>query len=45
MTNQSCMQCAELSDKLPEDLASEGLRGKTITPKLKGINFALKPYD
>ena len=39
------MQCAELSDKLAEDLASEGLRGKTITLKLKETNFELRTRD
>ncbi len=37
--NHLRMQCAELSDKLAEDLASEGLKGKTITLKLKETNF------
>ena len=40
-----CMQCAELSDKLAEDLASEGLRGRTITLKLKETNFELRTRD
>ena len=41
----SCTQCAELSDKLAEDLASEGLRGRTITLKLKETNFELRTRD
>ena len=40
-----CMQCAELSDKLAEDLASEGLKGKTITLKLKETNFEQRTRD
>ena len=36
------MQCAELSEKLAEDLASEGLKGKTITLKLKETNFEVR---
>ncbi len=39
------MQCGELSDKLAEDLASEGLKGKTITLKLKETNFELRTRD
>jgi DNA polymerase kappa len=39
------MQCAELSDKLSEDLASEGLKGKTITLKLKETNFEQRTRD
>ncbi len=40
-----CTQCTELSDKLAEDMASEGLRGKTITLKLKETNFELRTRD
>ena len=36
------VQCAELSEKLAEDLASEGLKGKTITLKLKETNFEVR---
>ena len=36
------MQCAELSEKLAEDMASEGLRGKTLTLKLKETNFEVR---
>ena len=36
------LQCAELSEKLAEDLASEGLKGKTITLKLKETNFEVR---
>ena len=37
-----CMQCAELSAKLAEDLASEGLQGKAIMLKLKETSFELR---
>ncbi len=42
--DEVCMhvQCAELSEKLAEDLASEGLKGKTITLKLKETNFEVR---
>ena len=36
------LQCAELSEKLAEDLASEGLKGKTVTLKLKETNFEVR---
>ena len=36
------MQCAELSAKLAEDLASEGLQGKAIMLKLKETSFELR---
>ncbi len=41
----SGMQCGELSDKLAEDLASEGLKGRTLTLKLKETNFELRTRD
>ena len=36
------LQCAELSKKLAEDMASEGLKGKTLTLKLKETNFEVR---
>ena len=36
------LQCAELSEKLAEDMASEGLKGKTLTLKLKETNFEVR---
>ena len=45
MESLCCMQCAELSDKLAEDMASEGLRGRTITLKLKETTFELRTRD
>ena len=39
------VQCAELSGKLAVDLASEGLRGRTISLKLKETNFEVRTRD
>ena len=36
------MQCTELAQKLAEDMAEEGLRGKTLTLKLKATNFEVR---
>ena len=36
------LQCAELSERMAEDMASEGLRGKTLTLKLKETNFEVR---
>ena len=33
------LQCCELAEKLAEDMEGEGLRGKTLTLKLKPPNF------
>lgn len=33
------MQCAELAEKLSADLAEDGLKGRTLTLKLKSTNF------
>lgn len=33
------MQCAELAEKLAADLQGEGLKGKTLTLKLKATTF------
>ena len=38
-------QCKDLCGKLAEDLAAEGLRGKTITLKLKTTAFELRTRD
>ena len=38
-------QCQELCGKLAEDLAAEGLRGKTITLKLKTTGFEVRTRD
>ncbi len=35
-------QCTELTGKLAEDLAAEGLQGRTVTLKLKTTAFALR---
>jgi hypothetical protein len=40
-----CAQCQELCGKLAEDLAAEGLRGKTITLKLKTTGFEVRTRD
>ncbi len=42
ITGKDWVQCAELSEKLAEDMASEGLRGKTLTLKLKETNFEVR---
>jgi nucleotidyltransferase/DNA polymerase involved in DNA repair len=42
---QNCchaVQCAELAQKLAEDLASEGLKGRTVTLKLKTTAFEVR---
>lgn len=36
------MQCAELAEKLAEDVAAEELKGRTITLKLKATNFEVR---
>ena len=38
-------QCKDLCGKLAEDLAAEGLRGKTLTLKLKTTGFELRTRD
>ncbi|KAK9800914.1 hypothetical protein WJX73_010443 [Symbiochloris irregularis] len=35
-------KCAELAEKLAADLQSEGLKGKTLTLKLKAISFEVR---
>lgn len=35
-------QCADLAEKLAEDMANKGLRGKTLTLKLKETNFEVR---
>ncbi len=36
------VQCAELAEKLAEDVTGEGLKGRTITLKLKTTNFEVR---
>lgn len=36
------MQCSELAEKLAEDVESEGLKGRTVTLKLKTTNFEVR---
>ncbi len=36
------LQCIELSNKLAEDMASERLKGKTLTLKLKETTFEVR---
>ena len=36
---QCAVQCAELAEKLAADLVEEGLKGRTLTLKLKATNF------
>lgn len=36
------LQCSELAEKLAEDVTSEGLKGRTITLKLKTTNFEVR---
>ena len=38
-TYKCAAQCAEIATKLVEHMASEDLRGKSLTLKLKGSNF------
>ncbi len=36
------VQCSELAEKLAEDVESEGLKGRTVTLKLKTTNFEVR---
>ena len=38
----TCAQCTELTGKLAEDLAAEGLQGRTVTLKLKTTGFEVR---
>ena len=36
------LQCSELAEKLAEDVESEGLKGRTVTLKLKTTTFEVR---
>ena len=36
------VQCSELAEKLAEDVTGEGLKGRTVTLKLKTTNFEVR---